>query len=230
MVNRIFSIFKKDYLEIKKNNYLFLTACMPILFSILIYFNVGEDASDIELFLTLCGTYVFSIILVLASTIAEEKEYKTLEALIMSPASFIEILVGKSIVPILIGVFNYFMGCYFLLDLDLHSDITELVLLILMIVFSVLLGILIGLVSKNITQVNLLFIPVFVFVTLPVLYDQLLKYNEWLYAIRYLPSAQQYALFINDTNLFLSISLIVLWSVLVTVLNYYFYRRVIINK
>lgn len=230
MLCRILSIAKKDYIEIKKNTYLFLTACMPIFFSVLIYINAKENVSNIELFLTMSSTYVFSIILVLASTLAEEKEYKTLEALIMSPTSFIEIIVGKSIVPFALGIFNYLVGCNFLLELNLHNQLSNFLIFVLMFIFSILLGILIGLASKNITQVNLIFIPLFTFITLPILYESLTKYNRFFTILKYFPSGQQYGLFINDSNLLLTISVILIWSLLVIALNYYFYKKIIISE
>lgn len=200
------------------------------IFSVLIYVNSKENASDIELFLTLCSTYVFSIILVIGSTLAEEKEYKTLEALILCPLYFIEVIIGKSIIPILIGSFNYIMGCWFLLELILHEQISNLISLLFMGVFAVLLGSLIDMASKNITQVNLVFIPIFVFVALPILYQSLSEYNNIFSLLKYLPSAQQYAFFISDETFALSISMISLWLLLLIYLNYYFYRKIITDN
>lgn len=229
MINHIISITKKDYLELKKNNYLFLTACLPIIFSIIIYFNNSKDLSSVELFLTLSGTYVFSIILVIASTIAEEKEYNTLEALIMSPISFLEIIIGKSIIPFIIGVFNYGMGCYFLLNLNLHNNFNNLLIFILMICFSIELGTLIGVASKNISQVNILFIPLFIYMTAPIFYKYIIEYNNFFKMVKFFPTAQQYALYINDTKFLIATFIILIWSFIVAMLMYYFYKKIIIN-
>lgn len=228
MIKLQLAIIKKDYIELKQNTYLFITACMPIFFSILVYWN-SKSISDIESFLVLSSVYVFSIILILGTNIAEEKEYNTLEVLIFSPLNFWEVILGKSFLPILMGAFNYLMSCIYLLNFNLQNDFESLLILFLMFILSVFIGIFLGLFSKSISQVNILFIPIFIFMSLPICYDILKQKYDFFEILKFFPSGQQFAYYNNDSSFLLTLVILLIWLILFTIFNYILYKKVILT-
>src|SRR5690625_1768225 len=102
-LQRINAIFEKDMKDFMKNTALLFMPVTPILLAVL-YSQMGEgEAMPIYVVYLVVGvafsTTTSGLILMM---MAEENEKMTLRCLIMSPASFWDIIVGKSLVTALL--------------------------------------------------------------------------------------------------------------------------------
>jgi ABC-2 type transport system permease protein len=94
-IGRMKTIIQKDWLELRRNTYMSSMALLPIIIA-LFYSSLDAPASSsavitIMIALSMPGSFVQAML------IAEEKEKETLRALIQSPASAGEVLIGKSV-------------------------------------------------------------------------------------------------------------------------------------
>src|SRR5699024_5428450 len=100
-ITRIMAIFEKDLKEFLKNMMLFTSALIPIILAFF-FTNIGGETGEglpPEILAIIAGV-VFSAVSFSAimTMIAEENEKDTLRGLLQSPATFIDIILGKSMV------------------------------------------------------------------------------------------------------------------------------------
>src|SRR5699024_232425 len=99
-IQRISAIFEKDMKDFMKNSMLFIMTLTPIILAVL-YSQMGTGEEEMPFFIVLVvvgtafSTTTAGLIMMM---MAEENEKKTLRGLIMSPASFWDIIIGKSLV------------------------------------------------------------------------------------------------------------------------------------
>lgn len=165
-VRRIQAIFEKDLKDFMKNS---MTLFMPILPIFLAFFyqrlgaGTGEDIPSSVVYMLL-GT-AFSAVTAGSMMIlmAEEKEKKTLRGLMVSPASFLDIIIGKSLVTTLITVVSLGISL-FILDSNAISYTEQWIGIVLLFLFFLLLGITVGLFVKTVGMTTAYLMPImFVF-------------------------------------------------------------------
>jgi|GEM_PF-752811 len=231
----IFGILKKDYKELKVNTYLFFSSCIPIALAVFYHFASKNGTTVFDNFLILGCIYIFSIVLVVGSIISEEKEKYTLEGLVLSPASFLDILIGKNILSLGLAVFCVFVSFYLVLDYQFYLKPASFVLLCLSFIFYSLIGTLLGLFSKSVSQVNVYFIPIFIVFLVPLFYEPLSANHEILGALEYFPLAQEYKMAASPVSVFefaalKSYSILLIWIAAALVLNIFYYRKVLTKE
>lgn len=159
-IQRIQAIFEKDMKDVFKNTMLLLMPLIPIVLAI-IYHRLGEEEGlPLPMLYLIVGVTFSSVtsnfIMVM---IAEENEKNTLRGLIMSPASFADIIIGKSLVTGLMSVITLVVSLL-ILDIEPFLNIRAMIGLILMFLFFLLLGIAIGLFSKTVSSTSAYMMPV----------------------------------------------------------------------
>lgn len=93
-LKRALAIFQKDYKDLSRNLFVSSTLVMPLFFAVF-YSRIGDAGVDITYFV-INITFSLVAIFVQCALIAEEKEKNTLRGLMLSPASTLDILLGKS--------------------------------------------------------------------------------------------------------------------------------------
>ncbi|KRG14083.1 ABC transporter, partial [Lederbergia galactosidilytica] len=157
-LKRSMAIFQKDYKDVIKNYFVSTSALMPILLAAF-YGRMGVE--------TISGHYmVFNLTLCLVAAyvqcalIAEEKEKNTLRGLMLSPASTLEILAGKSLLSF-IGTAIIILISAFLIEYKPMDLVVISLAMVLSILFYIGLGTLLGLLTKSVMEASVVIMPFF---------------------------------------------------------------------
>ena len=168
-MGRIMAIFIKEAQDIRKNLNLLFMFLLPVVMT-LTYKNFIQEMPETLAFgmgllflVTLAGMYIP------AMTIAEEKEKRTLEVLTLSPATPVEVFMGKGLLT-----FVAMMATMVVLILLASSGIEHIAVVVVgMSVTSItciFIGMLIGLLSQNQMATGVVGMPVYmVFMLVPLL-------------------------------------------------------------
>ncbi|WP_017187357.1 ABC transporter permease [Alkalibacillus haloalkaliphilus] len=156
---RVLAIFEKDIKDFFKNTSLIIMPVVPILLAV--FYNALFD-DFIPLFtifiiigMVFAGVTSYCIMIMMA----EEKEKNTLRTLMMSPASFLDIIVGKSLVAIVMTISTLLISIVFL-DVYHVFNLQTILGSILLLLFFILLGIGIGLFAKSIAATSVYIMPI----------------------------------------------------------------------
>lgn len=186
-LKRTLAIFQKDYKDVSKNLYVSFTVIVPLLMAFL-YGMQGELGIDmiytvINMSLSLVGAYIQ------CSLIAEEKEKNTLRGLMLSPASTLEILAGKSLLTfvttILVIVFSAMI-----IDYQPENMVIVGVAIALSTLFYIGLGTILGLVTKSVMEASVVIMPFFFLFTFGSYATLLAERFPVLKAAEYMPNTQ----------------------------------------
>ncbi|QKY68395.1 ABC transporter permease [Lentibacillus sp. CBA3610] len=158
-VQRISAIFEKDIKDFMKNMMLLTMPLIPVVLA-LIYDRMGTEEFPLTLLYLIVGV-TFSAVTssTMMTMMAEENEKKTLRGLILSPASFVDIIIGKSLVTGLITLVSLVVSLM-ILGIDPFLNTIPISGLILQFLFFLFLGIGIGLFSKSIASTSVYLMPV----------------------------------------------------------------------
>lgn|SRR5699024_1383298 len=159
-VQRISAIFEKDIKDFMKNMMLLMMPIIPIVLA-LIYGRMGggEELPISLIYLVVGVTFSAVTSTCMMTMMAEENEKKTLRGLILSPASFLDIIIGKSLVTGLITFISLAVSLA-VIGIDPFLNIKAILGLILLFLFFLFLGIGIGLFSKSIAATSAYLMPV----------------------------------------------------------------------
>ena len=232
-LKRIQAIFMKDYKEFSRNYAISIMIVFPILFAFLYRTDGGGQAVMYAFLLNFSLAMLTSF--VQACLIAEEKERNTLRSLMMTPASMLDILLGKSalvfvISAIVIAISTFIFG----------YNPENLVLLILGIAISIILyisvGTICGLYSKSIMEASLSMFPVLIIFTAgpyAVLFAERFPVLE---AFSYLPSSQlnELILLMSDGaptgDMLTAVGIILIWTIVLTIVSFVLYKKRLMDQ
>lgn len=151
---RIKAIFIKDVKDFMKNMNISLVVLLAPLFALFYTFMFnGEELSVLTIYILISVAFTGIATTSLAMIIAEEKEKKTLQNLVQSPASGLDIMIGKSLVTLLMTLISAGVSLLIVQPADFWS-FPVIVSHILLLVFFLSLGIFIGLLSSTVGTVN----------------------------------------------------------------------------
>src|SRR5690625_910843 len=161
-MTRVMAIFEKDFKEFMKNMMLFTSVLIPILMAIFFSRIGGGETEEMppEILVIITGV-VFSAVLFSAvmTMIAEENEKDTLRGLLQSPATIIDILLGKSMVVILMTIISLVISI-FIVSPENYWTLENILSLVLLGLFFLSLGIGIGLVVNSVATTSVYVIPI----------------------------------------------------------------------
>lgn len=157
---RIAAIFEKDMKDFMKNMMLLMMPIIPIVLSLL-YSQIG-GGGKLPLFMSyLIVGITFSTVTTscIMTMMAEENEKKTLRGLIQSPASFLDILIGKSLVTGLMTLVSLILSLV-IIGIGPFLNIRTVIGLILLFLFFLFAGIAIGLFVNSVAATSPYIMPV----------------------------------------------------------------------
>ena len=201
---RIAAIFEKDYKDFMKNTTLLVTAALPIMMAVL-FSQMGDGDGVGEgltyLVYTIVGVTFSSITSgMILTMMAEENEKKTLRGLTQSPTSFLDVLIGKSLVTTIV-TFVALIISLLILGYEPLLNTRAIIGILLLFVFFLFLGIGVGLFAKSVASTYVYQLPImFLFGFSPLLLQLDFFINNEIAAktLQYFPLIQ--AIEAHDTN------------------------------
>jgi ABC-2 type transport system permease protein len=162
---RVHAILVKDYKEFSRNYAISIMLIFPIAFALL--FRGGGSSLPGAFGLILNISFVLVVCFVQACLIAEEKERNTLRSLMMTPATTMDVLVGKSTLvfvmsAIVLAIATLIFGYE---PANIWAFVAAIILSIILYTAA---GTICGLFSKTVLEASLSIIPVtFIFTAAP---------------------------------------------------------------
>ena len=159
-IRRINAIFQKDFKDISRNSAVSITALMPLIIAF-VFGKMGDTSLEAH-YMVINFTMIIVGSFVQCSLIAEEKEKNTLRGLMLSPASTVEILGGKSLLSLIATMIIVVIGAFFTGYQPEHIVVIAIAILFSSF-FFIGLGTLLGLLAKSVMEASVIILP-FMFV------------------------------------------------------------------
>lgn len=225
-LRRVSAILLKDWYDLLKNSYILFTLAFPLLFAVWLgNMDVKSTYSfvfPINLALVICGCFVQ------AAMVAEEKEKSTLRGLLLSPATTLEILIGKSalsaIVTLVVIVASIFLTGFKVPSLPLFS-----LSILLCLIIYIAIGTLLGLLSRTVMETTIIGMPVLTLLGMGSVLKETIDNKIFAKIVDFLPSEQFNQIVMNisqsnnSNNTGKSLLILLAWvivSLAITVITY----------
>lgn len=158
------AIFEKDLKEFVKNMMLFTSVLIPILMAVFfsrVGVGVGAEGEIPPEILGILAGVVFSAVIFssVMTMIAEENEKDTLRGLLQSPATIIDIILGKSMVVTLMTVISLVVSIM-IIGPENYWTAENIISLVLTGLFFLNIGIGFGLIVKSVATTSVYIIPI----------------------------------------------------------------------
>jgi len=227
-LKRVRAIFVKDYKEFSRNYAISFSLIVPILFALL-FRSAGPSLPGAIGFL-LNTSFVLLTCLVQACLIAEEKERNTLRSLMMTPATTMDVLIGKSTLVFVISVVALAIA-----TMIFGYEPASIWAFVAAVLFSIILytaaGTICGLFSKTLLEASLSIMPVaLVFTAAP--WGVLLAGDFPIFKVlEYTPSVQLVHLLdirnigFTTGDLLKPLLIILVWTIVLTMVSVVLYQR-----
>ncbi len=186
-LKHVTALLIKDWKDLWKNSYIIITLALPLMMAAWL----GRDGIDD----TALATYPITLALVIAGSfvqaamVAEEKEKNTLRGLIMSPASTLDILIGKSALTA-VTTSAVIAGSIWLSEYKLPSFPLFLLSILLGLIIFITIGTILGLLSRTVMETSVVGMPVLIIFGMGSFLKMILENDLLLTIIDYLPSEQ----------------------------------------
>ncbi|WP_211749777.1 ABC transporter permease [Paenibacillus sp. Marseille-Q4541] len=189
-MKRFQAIIQKEWKDSIRNPQVLTMTAFPIVFAFL-FARMGTDRTASENVLMLSFPILMALSMtgafVLAMMIAEEKEKHTLRALMLSPASTLEILLGKSF---LTGVLTVIAIVFSIMASELPNvNLTVLALFILInLIMFLAFGLIIGLLSRTVQESSIIGLPVLLIFVMAPMFAPMLNNEMLVQVVSILPT------------------------------------------
>ncbi|MFQ6336888.1 ABC transporter permease [Bacillus sp. AF62] len=184
-MKRVSAIFRKEVQDFKTNSQVLLMAFLPIILSFLFRrFGVGKEMLGI----TTITAFLFVAGFVQSMVIAEEKEKHTLRVLMLSPASSVEVLFGKSILTACLTLGICIVNLFILDQFSGNLLLLGFIFLCGTILFIVI-GTMIGLLAASVPQTSIIGMPILMTMYLAVQFEPMVENKVIKTMIGYLPTS-----------------------------------------
>ncbi|PUA37835.1 hypothetical protein C8Z91_17850 [Paenibacillus elgii] len=227
-LKRARAIFVKDYKEFSRNYGVSFSLIVPILLAFL-FRSAGPSLPGAAGFL-LNTSFVLLTCFVQACLIAEEKERNTLRSLMMTPATTMDVLIGKSTLVFVVSAVALAIATYIL-----GYEPASIWAFVAAIVFSIILytaaGTICGLFSKTVLEASLSIMPVALVFTGAPWGVLLVKDYPIFKVLEYAPSVQLVRLLaiqnigFTTGDLLKPLLIILAWTVVLTIVSVVLYQR-----
>lgn len=227
-MKRVNAIFQKDFKDFSRNMAVSITIFLPLLAAAL-YGRMGIDTLQAHYMIfnmtfALVGTYVQCCL------IAEEKEKNTLRGLMLSPASTVEILGGKSLLSFVLTmgiiIFSAVLTEYRPANLLIISAA-----IVLSSFFYIAVGTLLGLIAKSVMESSVIVLPVlgifsFGSFVLPLAEKYpVLKVAEYLPSVQLIDIAEEVEKGMGISAMLPQFGIILIWVIATVILTIAVYRK-----
>ncbi|HGO9421329.1 TPA: ABC transporter permease [Bacillus cereus] len=184
-MRRVSAIFRKEVQDFKTNSQVLLMAFLPIILSFLFSrFGAGKEMLGI----TTITAFLFVAGFVQSMVIAEEKEKHTLRVLMLSPASSVEVLLGKSILTVCLTLGICIVNLFILDQFSGNLLLLGFIFLCGTILFIVI-GTMIGLLAASVPQTSIIGMPILMTMYLAVQFEPMVENKVIKTMIGYLPTS-----------------------------------------
>ncbi|PFC53950.1 ABC transporter permease [Bacillus cereus] len=184
-MRRVSAIFRKEVQDFKTNSQVLLMAFLPIILSFLFSrFGAGKEMLGI----TTITAFLFVAGFVQSMVIAEEKEKHTLRVLMLSPASSVEVLLGKSILTVCLTLSICIVNLFILDQFSGNLLLLGFIFLCGTILFIVI-GTMIGLLAASVPQTSIIGMPILMTMYLAVQFEPMVENKVIKTMIGYLPTS-----------------------------------------
>ena len=225
---RVNAIFQKDFKDFSRNMAVSIVIFLPLILAA-VYGRMGLDSIQahfmiINMTFAMVGTYVQCCL------IAEEKEKNTLRGLMLSPASTLEILGGKSLLSFVLTIVIAFF-CAYLSEYRPANITIVAIAIIISSVFFIGLGTLLGLIAKSVMESSVIVLPVIAvfsvgsFVTVWVEKYPILQIVEYLPNVQLIDLATKVEQGAGFGDIISNLAIIVIWTVVVYILTAVVYKK-----
>ncbi len=184
---RTYAIFQKDLKDLSKNLFVGTSLLVPL---VLAFFYSTFDEVTIDMhYMGINLTFAAVTAFLQCALLAEEKEKNTLRGLMLSPASPIEILSGKSLLSFIFTLLTV-MVCAFFTNYEPKSFFIIALAIFISIIFYLALGTVLGLLTKSVMEASVAILPVMFLFGFGTLLQTLIISYPWLSFVEYLPNLQ----------------------------------------
>lgn len=227
-LKRIQAILIKDYKEFSRNYAISVMIVFPLLFALL-YRSEGSDQAVMYAFVMNFSLAMLTSF-VQACLIAEEKERNTLRSLMMTPASMLDVLIGKSSLVFIISAAVLAISTY-LFGFDTSNILVLIAGLALSILLYTAIGTICGLYSKSLIEASLAVFPVLIIFTMGPFALVFEEDYPIVKVLNYLPSSQLSELMVAletgaaTSELTSPLVIIAIWTVALTVISFVLYKK-----
>ena len=232
-MKRSLAILQKDYKDVSKNMYVCFTLFLPLVMAA-VYGRMGVNTINavymvFNISFTLVATYVQ------CSLIAEEKEKNTLRGLMLSPASPLEIISGKSLLS-LITTLIILIGSAFLIEYQPGNVAAVGLALFFSSIFYIGIGTLLGLVTKSAMEASVAVMPVVVVFTFGSFVTPMMEQYPVLKIINYMPNLQLVDLAnkvqtgASFMDVLSNLGIILLWGLVIHALVMVVYKKRMVDE
>ncbi|MEA1010145.1 ABC transporter permease [Bacillus cereus] len=184
-MRRVSAIFRKEVQDFKTNSQVLLMASLPIIFAF-IFSRFGQGSAGVGIITLMAFLFVAGF--VQSMVIAEEKEKHTLRVLMLSPASSVEVLLGKSILTACLTLGICIVNLFILDQLSGNLVLLGFIVLCGTILFIVI-GTMIGLLAESVPQTSLIGMPILMTMYLAAQFEPLVENKVIKTMIEYLPTS-----------------------------------------
>ncbi|ATD31499.1 ABC transporter permease subunit [Macrococcoides bohemicum] len=224
-MNRVMAIAEKDFKEFMRNMMLLTMPILPIVMSLIFSKTPlqGEGGKSLAiLMIAICLGAVLTGTMM--TMIAEEKEKNTLRGLVNSPASMLDILIGKSLVVSFFTIITIFISLI-IIDVSVLTNGKMIIGFILLFLFFLFIGIAIGLAVKNVSETSVYYLPVlFLFAMAPTFSNMGFdKDNFFVKLNSYSPTAQ-YDLLAQNNDI-KHIIIIGIWTLISFIITAFLFKK-----
>ncbi|OAB41870.1 ABC transporter permease [Paenibacillus glacialis] len=228
-LKRARAIFVKDYKEFSRNYAVSIMLLFPICLALILR-SAPPSLLHGAIGIVLNTSFVILPCFVQACLIAEEKERNTLRSLMMTPATTMDVLIGKSTLVFVMSAIVLTISTY-ILGYEPASIWAFVAAIILSIILYTAAGTICGLFSQTVLEASLSIIPVAVIFTGAPGGAFLVDDYPILKVLEYVPSSQLvYLLGIPNIgfttgDLLKPLLIILAWTVVLTIVSVVLYQR-----
>lgn len=226
-LKRVNAILLKDWKDLLKNSYIIFTLAFPLIFAVILGKVESEGPQTtflINFALVISGCFVQ------AAMIAEEKEKNTLRGLLLSPASTLEVLVGKSALSAIVTII-VIIGSILLSGFEPPSIFLFSLNVFLCLIIYITLGTLLGLFSRNVMETTIIGMPVLMIFGVGSLLQNVVDSKILLKIISFLPNEQS-DIILSELNknggfndVMNNLLILVVWVVIMLAVTFYTYGK-----
>ncbi|RCX17682.1 ABC-2 type transport system permease protein [Fontibacillus phaseoli] len=188
-MRRFRAMVTKEWKDAIRNPQILLNAGMPILLAVLLNQKELEPGDLTFLAIPILVAISITGAFVQATLIAEEKEKNTLRALMLSPASRLEVLAGKSATTTLFAMI-VIAACIIISGVpDVNIAYLTILSILLLLIFMAL-GTVIGLIARTASESSIVGLPILLFFIFGPIFVPDLDVPALMNIINWLPSHQ----------------------------------------
>lgn len=188
-MRRFKAMVAKEWKDGLRNQHILLNAGMPILLAILFSQREGEPGDFTFLAIPILIAISITGAFVQAAIIAEEKEKNTLRALMLSPASKLEVLAGKSATTALFALIVIAICAVITGVPDIPILYLALLTILLLLIFLAI-GTIIGLIARTASESSIVGLPILLIFIFGPIFVPDLDLPALMTVIHWLPSQQ----------------------------------------